>query len=112
MTFHALHDKVHRRDVLERAWRQVRANRGAAGIDRQTIEQVERYGVARLLDELAADLRTPTPPRRPCQRLASQTHVNSQLDSPHLAPAAESRAHSEHDGLGELVVPTPSLVDG
>ena len=56
--FHALHDKVLRRDVLERAWRQVRANRGAAGIDRQTIEQVERYGVARLLDELAADLRT------------------------------------------------------
>jgi RNA-directed DNA polymerase len=56
--FHALHDKVHRRDVLGRAWRQVRANRGAAGIDRQTIEQVERYGVARLLDELEADLRT------------------------------------------------------
>ncbi len=56
--FHALHDKVHRRDVLERAWRQVRANRGAAGIDRQTIEQVERYGVARLLDELEADLRS------------------------------------------------------
>jgi RNA-directed DNA polymerase len=55
--FHALHDKLHRRDVLERAWRQVRANRGAAGIDRQTIEQVERYGVARLLDELGADLR-------------------------------------------------------
>jgi RNA-directed DNA polymerase len=56
--FHALHDKVLRRDLLERAWRQVRANRGAAGIDRQTIEQVERYGVARLLDELEADLRT------------------------------------------------------
>src|SRR5215211_7109542 len=54
--FHALHDKVHRRDVLERAWRQVRANRGAAGIDWQTIEHVERYGVTRLLDELAADL--------------------------------------------------------
>jgi RNA-directed DNA polymerase len=55
--FHALHDKVHRGDVLGRAWRQVRANRGAAGIDRQAIEQVERYGVAGLLDELAADLR-------------------------------------------------------
>jgi group II intron reverse transcriptase/maturase len=55
--FHALHDKVHRRDVLERAWGQVRRNRGAAGIDRQTIEQVERYGVSRLLDELEADLR-------------------------------------------------------
>jgi RNA-directed DNA polymerase len=55
--FHALYDKVYRRDVLERAWELVRANRGAAGIDRQTIADVERYGVTRLLDELAADLR-------------------------------------------------------
>src|SRR3954465_15629545 len=55
--FHALYDKVYRRDVLERAWGSVRANRGAAGIDRQTIADVERYGVDRLLDELAADLK-------------------------------------------------------
>jgi len=55
--FHALHDKVFRRDVLERAWSLVRANGGAAGIDGQTIRDVERYGVSRLLDELAADLR-------------------------------------------------------
>jgi RNA-directed DNA polymerase len=66
--FHALYDKVHRRDLLERAWGLVRANRGAAGIDRQTIADVERYGAARLLDELAADLREgrwrPLPARR------------------------------------------------
>jgi group II intron reverse transcriptase/maturase len=66
--FHALYDKVHRRDVLERAWELVRANRGAAGIDRKTIADVERYGVDRLLDELAADLRDgrwrPLPARR------------------------------------------------
>ena len=66
--FHALYDKVYRRDVLERAWELVRANRGAAGIDRQTIADVERYGVPRLLDELAADLREgrwrPLPARR------------------------------------------------
>ena len=66
--FHALYDKVSRRDVLERAWELVRANRGAAGIDRQTIADVERYGVDRLLDELAADLREerwrPLPARR------------------------------------------------
>jgi group II intron reverse transcriptase/maturase len=55
--FHALYDKVHRRDVLERGWELVRANRGAAGIDRQTIADVEEYGVAKLLDELAADLK-------------------------------------------------------
>src|SRR6266498_4185678 len=55
--FHALYDKVSRRDVLERAWELVRANRGAAGIDRQTIADVEHYGVSRLLDELAVDLK-------------------------------------------------------
>jgi RNA-directed DNA polymerase len=66
--FHALYDKVYRRDVLERAWELVRANRGAAGIDKQTITDVERYGVDRLLDELAADLKAgtwrPLPARR------------------------------------------------
>ena len=66
--FHALYDKVHRRDVLERAWEQVRANRGAAGIDRQTIADVEEYGIAKLLDGLIEDLRNgrwrPLPARR------------------------------------------------
>lgn len=66
--FHALYDKVHRRDVLERAWQEVRRNRGASGIDQQTIEDVELYGVDRLLGELEADLRTqsyrPLPARR------------------------------------------------
>jgi retron-type reverse transcriptase len=66
--FHALYDKVHRRDVMERGWFQVRRNEGAPGIDRKTIDDVEEYGVARLLDELAADLRDhryrPLPARR------------------------------------------------
>jgi RNA-directed DNA polymerase len=66
--FHALYDKVLRRDVLEHAWESVRANRGAAGIDRQTTQDVEEYGVPRLLDELAADLKDgnyrPLPARR------------------------------------------------
>src|ERR1039458_6414361 len=55
--FHALYDKVHRRDVLERGWELVRANKGAAGIDRQTIADVEEHGIAKLLDELAVDLK-------------------------------------------------------
>ncbi len=55
--FHALYDKLARKDVLERAWELVRANKGAAGIDQQSIADIERYGVSRLLDELAADLK-------------------------------------------------------
>jgi group II intron reverse transcriptase/maturase len=66
--FHALADKVYRRDVLQRAWANVRRNNGAAGIDRMTIADVERYGVTRLLDELAMDLKEgrwrPLPARR------------------------------------------------
>jgi RNA-directed DNA polymerase len=42
---------------MEWAWGSVRVNKGAAGIDRQTIADVEEYGIAKLLDELAADLK-------------------------------------------------------
>jgi len=38
--FHALYDRIARADVLARAWEQVRANRGAAGIDQETIAEV------------------------------------------------------------------------
>jgi RNA-directed DNA polymerase len=66
--FHALFDKVCRRDVLQRAWVVVRANNGAPGIDATTLASVEGYGVARLLDELARELREkryrPLPARR------------------------------------------------
>ena len=66
--FHALHDKVYRRDVLQRAWVAVRANEGAPGIDRTTLADVEQYGVSRLLEELACELREgryrPLPARR------------------------------------------------
>jgi Reverse transcriptase (RNA-dependent DNA polymerase) len=54
--FHALYDKVRRRDVLWRAWAAVRSNNGAPGIDKVTLAAVEEYGVARLLDELASEL--------------------------------------------------------
>ena len=66
--FHALYDKVHRRDVLQRAWGQVRRNNGAPGIDQTTLAEVEEYGVSRLLDELEAELKAgvyrPLPARR------------------------------------------------
>ena len=54
--FHALYDKVRRRDVLQRAWAAVRSSNGAPGIDKVTLAAVGEYGVARLLDELASEL--------------------------------------------------------
>ena len=66
--FHALYDKVSRSDVLWRAWVTVRRNNGAPGIDKTTLAAVEEYGVTRLLDELASELREgryrPLPARR------------------------------------------------
>jgi len=66
--FHALYDRVHRGDVLWEAWRRVRVNKGAAGVDRVTLAEVEEYGVGRMLAELQADLRNgtyrPAPTRR------------------------------------------------
>ena len=54
--FHALYDKIRRRDVLWRAWVAVRRNNDAPGIDKITLAAVEEYGVTRLLDELASEL--------------------------------------------------------
>jgi hypothetical protein len=52
--FHALYNHVWRSDVLQEAWKRVRANRGAAGIDGQSIRDVEEQGVERFLEELGA----------------------------------------------------------
>jgi len=66
--FHALYDKVYREDILERAWGEVKANAGAAGIDGVTIEAVEQEGVEGFLAKLAEELREgryrPQPVRR------------------------------------------------
>jgi RNA-directed DNA polymerase len=58
--FYALYDKVYRKDVLEWAYVRCRANDGAPGVDRQTFEDIEAYGLDRWLDELAADLKAKT----------------------------------------------------
>jgi RNA-directed DNA polymerase len=55
--FHALYDHIWRGDVLQEAWRRVRSNRGAAGVDGQSIRDVEQYGVERFLEELGSCLR-------------------------------------------------------
>lgn len=60
--FHALYDRIWRGDVVSGAWRRVRTNRGAAGVDRMTLAEVEAYGVERMLGELQCALRAGSHP--------------------------------------------------
>jgi hypothetical protein len=58
--FYALYDKVHRKDVLAHAYQCCKANGGAVGVDGQSFEDIEKYGVERWLDELAQELKDRT----------------------------------------------------
>jgi RNA-directed DNA polymerase len=55
--FHALYDRIYRDDVLWEAWRRVRANQGAAGVDGETIAAIEQRGVAEFLGGIQGDLK-------------------------------------------------------
>ena len=43
-------------DILEEAWKQVKANRGTGGIDGISLADIEDYGVAKLLTEISQAL--------------------------------------------------------
>jgi RNA-directed DNA polymerase len=68
--FYALYDRIYRWDTLATAWGLVRRNRGAAGSDGVTFEQIENSaaGVVGFLEQLQQALRTkqyvPLPVRR------------------------------------------------
>jgi len=55
--FHALYDRIFRRDVLEVAWNRVEGNRGSAGVDLQTLIEIRQLGVETFLEGIAAELK-------------------------------------------------------
>ena len=66
--FHALYDKVYRLDVLQEAWRRIRSNKGAAGIDKQTLQDIEDMGVQRFLLSCQQTLKEGTYHPKPVRR--------------------------------------------
>ncbi len=67
--FHALYDKVADPAILQSAWEAVRANRGAPGIDGETIQAIEERGVTIFLVDLRRELQQGTYHPGPARRV-------------------------------------------
>jgi RNA-directed DNA polymerase len=67
--FYLLHDKIHRTDILRHAYDLVRANRGAAGVDRVTCATIETAGLESWLTGIETELRTKTYQPQPVRRV-------------------------------------------
>lgn len=55
--FPALYDRICRSDVLQEAWKRVKKNGGAAGVDEETLASIEESGVAKFLEDIQVKLR-------------------------------------------------------
>jgi RNA-directed DNA polymerase len=66
--FHALRHLVCRGDVLAEAWRRVKRNGGAAGVDGETLKAIEQEGVETFLQDLQRDLQVGEYRPRPVRR--------------------------------------------
>jgi RNA-directed DNA polymerase len=68
--FYSLYDKLWREEVLWEAWRQVKANRGAPGIDGASIEAIVSSGQEReMISRLSRELRAQTYRFHPVRRV-------------------------------------------
>lgn len=67
--FYVLYDKIHRWDTLAEALKLSKSKKGAAGVDGQTFEDIEKYGEERWLKELQEELQGKTYRPQPVRRV-------------------------------------------
>ena len=111
---HALYDRSFRPDMLWRAWREVRAHGGSAGVDGVRREDVEQQGVAALLQALEQDLRAgsykpqpvlrvyipkPDGRQRPLGIPTVRDRVVQQACKIVIEPIFEANCHNTSDGF-------------
>lgn len=66
--FYILYDKTFIPYVLKEAWLKVKAKNSAAGVDKQTVADVKKYGVEKYLQEIGEELRKRTYQPKPIKR--------------------------------------------
>lgn len=67
--FYVLYDKLSLNYMLKEAWKRVKMNKGAAGYDRMSISDVEKYGVDKYLAEIEEEIRNETYKASPVLRV-------------------------------------------
>jgi group II intron reverse transcriptase/maturase len=69
--FYLLYDKVYRTDILNHAYKLVKANKGASGADGLTFEAIEKTegGVDKYLEDIAKELKSKTYKPMPVRRV-------------------------------------------
>src|SRR2546428_11819613 len=100
--FHALYDRLSVSYVLQSAWELVRQNQGAAGIDQQTLADIEAGGVPEFLAEIAQSLRDKTYRPQPVRRGARPKPGGPPPQRPPRDPPARGRGGR---AAGPLLLP-------
>lgn len=67
--FHALYDRIFRSDIMWQAWIEVRKNDGSAGVDGITLEDIEKSGVTKFLNQIQEELKSGTYHPQPVRRV-------------------------------------------
>ena len=67
--FYLLYDKIYRGDILAHAFELVKANKGAPGVDGQSVEKIESQGLEEWLTGIRNDLRGKTYKPQPVRRV-------------------------------------------